>query len=260
VLNVPKKKALSQVVGSRCCGIEILGQAEKVIVNKGTTTIIGGRGSKTELVERVTSIKRAMQSTENDYEKEVLADRLAKLDGGIAIIKVGACSESEAKEKFDRTEDAVLSVKCAKEEGVVPGGGIALLRAANSEELGAYTNTLSAEERVGAQLVTDAMYAPLRKILENGGYDPEMVISNLTQGSLICCDYAGTSGIPFTFASSRAVHGFNALTGYYADMLEAGIVDPAKVVRQALANAGSLAGTLLTAAGAIVNLPEGSKK
>ena len=231
-------------------GLEILGEADRVVVTKNHTTIIGGHGDKVELARRVKSIKSALKATENQYEQEVLAERLAKLDGGVAVIKIGAATESESKEKRDRTEDAVLSVKCAQEEGVVPGGGIALLRCSESPMLHEFISTLNEEERIGAALVLTALEAPIRQILANGGYDTNEVLSQPSFWRTV------NGGV----RNKDRNYGFNALTGEYVDMLEAGVIDPAKVVRQAITNAASLAGTMLTASGTIVNLREGAHK
>ena len=220
-------------------GIEILGSAERVVVTKNHTTIVGGKGDKVEIARRVESVKQSLKNTENSYECEVLADRLAKLDGGVAVIKIGAATESESKEKRDRTEDAVLSVKCSQEEGVVPGGGITLLRCSENSALINFVGSLNHEEQIGAHLVMKALTAPFFRILENGGYKPNE-IQCLIENS--------------------GMKGFNALTGEVVDMMVEGIVDPAKVVRQAITNAASLAGTMLTTSGTIVNLREGVSK
>ena len=227
-------------------GVEILGEADRVVITKNHTTIIGGHGDKAELARRVESIKAALKATENQYEQEVLAERLAKLDGGVAVIKIGAATESESKEKRDRTEDAVLSVKCAQEEGVVPGGGITLLRCSESPMLHEFISTLNEEERYGAALVLTALEAPLRQILANGGYDVREVLS---EPSFWRTRNGGVR-------NKEQNEGFDALKGEYCNMLDAGIVDAAKVVRQSIVNSSSLAGTLLTASGTITNVRE----
>jgi chaperonin GroEL len=215
--------------------ITILGQCEKAVITKGSTTLIGGKFKEQEMKDRISTLKHVIATSENAYEKEVCAERLAKLDGGVAVIKIGAATQSECKEKQDRCEDSVLSVKSSQEEGIVPGGGIALLRASENRQFLDWIETLSPEEKRGAEIVKDALEAPIRQILANGGYQDE-VLHNV-QGK-------------------EQNYGFDAMNGVYCDMLDAGIVDASRVVKQALINASSLAGTLLTCSGTVVNLPE----
>jgi len=214
------------------CDLSVLGQAERVVVTRTNTTIIKGKSKGNELAQRIESLSSAIASTENPYDKEILAERLAKLDGGVAVIKIGAPTESEAKEKRDRTEDAVLSVKCAQEDGTVPGGGIALLRCQESVNFSG--EKLHNEELVGIGIVFHALEAPLKQILENGGYN--------VKDTMKCLKGRADS------------IGFDALSGEVVDMRDKGIMDASKVVKQALINAASLAGTFLTVAGSIVNL------
>ena len=204
------------------------------MVTRTNTTIIKGKSKGNELGQRIESLSSAIASTENPYDKDVLAERLAKLDGGVAIIKVGGATESEAKEKRDRTEDALLSVKCAQEDGVVPGGGIALLRC--QEDIDFVGEKLHDEEFLGIKIVLQALEAPLKKILENGGYNIKDTMNRLK-------------------GRTNTV-GFDALAGEVVDMRDKGIMDATKVVKQSLVNAASLAGTMLTASGTIVNLSE----
>jgi chaperonin GroEL len=221
----------------KMAGIDILGQAEKIIVTKAHTTIIGGQSKGNELEERVMSLQNALKITTNGYEKEIFAERLAKLDGGVAVIKIGAYTDTEAKEKRDRTEDACLSVKCAQEAGIIPGGGIALLRCSENIELLNYILEFNKEEQAGAKLILNAMEAPLRQILKNGGYLEDEIMLSLQR-------------------KENPNIGFDALTGQVVDMLNSGIIDPTKVIKQALMNAASLAGTLLTTSGTIVHLEQ----
>jgi chaperonin GroEL len=216
------------------CDLSVLGQAERIVVTRTNTTIIKGKSKGNELGQRIESLSSAIASTENPYDKDVLAERLAKLDGGVAIIKVGGATESEAKEKRDRTEDALLSVKCAQEDGVVPGGGIALLRC--QEDIDFVGEKLHDEEFLGIKIVLQALEAPLKKILENGGYNIKDTMNRLK-------------------GRTNTV-GFDALAGEVVDMRDKGIMDATKVVKQSLVNAASLAGTMLTASGTIVNLSE----
>ena len=224
---------------TKTLGLEVLGQADKVVVTKGHTTIIGGKSSSTELMDRINYLKLAIQRTENPYEKEVFADRLAKLDGGVAVIKIAAATESESKEKRDRTEDAVLSVKCARAEGIVPGGGVALLRCAQDEALLSMADQ-GYPESDGVKVLIAALYSPITQLLNNGGYDTNDIIEYLK-------------------AAPKEI-GYDALGGKFENMFEAGIVDPVKVVKESLKNAASLAGTFLTASGTITNLQDGEKK
>jgi len=225
-------------LGLEKLGLDVLGQAEKVVITRTTITIVGGKSKPKEVEERVKALKSALDKSTNSYEQEVLAERLAKLDGGVAIIKIGAPTESEAKERRDRTEDAVLSVKSAAQEGVVPGGGIALLRCAEHMRSTAYPfYDVAEDETIGYSIVLSALESPLRKILDNGGYAVEDILKELS------------------FNKNQNL-GFDALNGKVVDMMGAGIVDACKVVKQALLNAGSLAGTMLTAAGTITNIPE----
>ena len=158
-------------------GLEVLGEAERVVVSKNFTTIVGGKGDKVEIALRVEFLQNALKATDNAYEQEVFSERLARIDGGIAIIHIGGATETESKERRDRCEDSVLAVKCAKQEGIVPGGGICLLRCSESKSLNAFVNNLPPEERVGGELVLQALEAPIRQILANGGYSARKVLS-----------------------------------------------------------------------------------
>ncbi|WP_187648121.1 chaperonin GroEL [Nitrosophilus labii] len=212
--------------------LEDLGQADRVVIDKENTTIVGGKGSKEAVEARVKEIKAQIEVTTSEYDKEKLQERLAKLSGGVAVIKVGAATETEMKEKKDRVDDALSATKAAVEEGIVIGGGTALVRAASKVSL-----ELSGDEQIGAEIILRAIKAPLKQIAENAGYDPGVVANNV--------ENADNENI-----------GFNAATGEYVDMFEAGIVDPAKVERVALQNAVSVASLLLTTEATVSEIKE----
>lgn len=212
-----------------------LGRAKKILVDKEDTTIIGGAGKKSEITARVEQIKREIEDTTSDYDREKLQERLAKLSGGVAVIHVGAATETEMKEKKSRFDDALSATRAAVEEGIVPGGGVALLRARKAVE----KLDLPPEQSIGRDVVLRALEEPCRQIAQNAG----------GEGSLIVAEVAEAKG----------AMGFNAATGKMEDLLLAGIVDPAKVVRSALQNAASIAGLLLTTEALIAEEPEEDK-
>jgi chaperonin GroEL len=202
--------------------LDMLGRAKRVVVTKDETTIVDGYGDAEAIKGRVALIKRQIEETESDYDREKLQERLAKLSGGVAVIQVGAATETELKEKKARIEDAMHATRAAVEEGIVPGGGVALLNAQKSLD----TLTLDGDEKIGLNIVRRAIEEPLRQIAENAGAEGSVVVNqvkSLGQG-----------------------HGYNAATGEYEDLVKAGVVDPAKVVRTALQNAASIAGLILT--------------
>ncbi len=209
-----------------------LGQATRIVIDKDNTTIVNGSGVKAKIEGRVAQIKAQIAETSSDYDKEKLQERLAKLSGGVAVIKVGAATETEMKEKKDRVDDALSATKAAVEEGIVVGGGSALLLANAKIKL-----NLTGDEAIGAEIVTRALKAPLKQIAENAGFDAGVVANNV-------------------LLSTKANYGFNAATGEYVDMFEAGIVDPVKVSRIALQNAVSVASLLLTTEATISNAKE----
>lgn len=209
-----------------------LGQAARIVIDKDNTTIVNGNGDKARIDARVGQIKAQIAETSSDYDKEKLQERLAKLSGGVAVIKVGASTETEMKEKKDRVDDALSATKAAVEEGIVVGGGSAFLLANAKIKL-----NLSGDEAIGADIVTRALKAPLKQIAENAGFDAGVVANNV-------------------LVSNKANYGFNAATGEYVDMFEAGIVDPVKVSRIALQNAVSVASLLLTTEATITNAKE----
>lgn len=209
-----------------------LGQAARIVIDKDNTTIVNGNGEKVRIDARVAQIKAQIAETSSDYDREKLQERLAKLSGGVAVIKVGAATETEMKEKKDRVDDALSATKAAVEEGIVVGGGSALLLANAKIKL-----NLTGDEAIGAEIVTRALKAPLKQIAENAGFDAGVVANNV-------------------LTSTKANYGFNAATGEYVDMFEAGIVDPVKVSRIALQNAVSVASLLLTTEATITNAKE----
>ena len=212
--------------------LDMLGCAKKVVVDKDNTTIVDGLGKKSEIDARVAIIKKQIEETTSDYDREKLQERLAKLSGGVALIKVGAATEAAMKEKKDRVDDALHATRAAVEEGIVAGGGVAYIRAQKAiDALG-----LEGDEKVGASIVARAIEAPLRKLVNNAGQEAALVIANVKKAT-------GTNG-------------YNVRTGEYADMLKAGIVDPAKVTRSALQNAASIAGLLLTTDCMVTDIPE----
>jgi chaperonin GroEL len=209
-----------------------LGRAHKVIATKEYTTIVEGKGDKAEVADRVAAIKKAIADTDSDFDREKLQERLAKLAGGVALIKVGAATETEMKEIKHRIEDAVGSTKAAVEEGVVPGGGVALLRAVKALD----ALQLEAEEAVAKNILKRALEEPLRQISQNAGVDGSVVVEEVKKR---------TGNV-----------GYNALTGTYEDMVKAGVVDPTKVTRSALQNAASIAGMFLTTEAVVTDLPK----
>ena len=209
-----------------------LGQADRVVIDKDNTTIVNGAGAKDNIAARITQIKAQIIETTSDYDREKLQERLAKLSGGVAVIKVGAATETEMKEKKDRVDDALNATKAAVEEGIVIGGGAAIIKAGNKVEL-----NLSGDELIGAQIVKRALFAPLRQIAENAGFDAGVVANAVS-------------------TATEANYGFNAASGEYVDMFEAGIIDPVKVERVALQNAVSVASLLLTTEATVSEIKE----
>ncbi|MGX5800325.1 chaperonin GroEL [Bradyrhizobium sp. Arg314] len=213
--------------------IEMLGRAKRVLIEKDTTTIVDDAGTKATIQARIAQIRRQIEETTSDYDKEKLQERLAKLAGGVAVIRVGGATESEVKEKKDRIDDALNATRAAVEEGIVPGGGVALLRARSA--LSGLTGA-NADVTAGIAIVLRALEAPLRQIAENSGVEGSIVVGKLT-------------------GSKDANQGFDAQNETYVDMIKAGIVDPAKVVRTALQDAGSIAALLITAEAMITDIP-----
>ena len=228
-------QVISEEVGLKLenATLDLLGRARKVVVTKDETTIVEGAGDHEQIEGRVSQIRKEIENTDSDYDREKLQERLAKLAGGVAVIKAGAATEVELKERKHRIEDAVRNAKAAVEEGIVPGGGVALIQAGATvfDKL-----KLTGDEAVGANIVKVAIEAPLRQIALNAGHEPGVVadhVRNLPVG-----------------------HGLNAATGEYGDMLAQGIIDPAKVTRSALQNAASIAALFLTTEAVVADKPE----
>lgn len=213
--------------------LSVLGTAKKVTVGKENTVIVDGAGQKTEIDDRVASIRRQVEESTSDYDKEKLQERIAKLAGGVAVIKVGAATETEMKEKKDRVDDALHATRAAVEEGVVAGGGVALVRAISALD---NVNGDNDDQAAGINILRRAMEAPLRQIVSNAGDEASVVVNQVKGG--------------------QGNYGYNAATGEYGDMLEMGILDPAKVTRSALENAASVAGLMLTTEAMITDLPK----
>jgi chaperonin GroEL len=212
----------------------MLGRAKKIVIEKEKTTIVDGAGKKKEIEARVNQIKAQIEETTSDYDREKLQERLAKLAGGVAVIRVGGATEIEVKEKKDRVEDALNATRAAVEEGIVPGGGVALLRAKKS--VGKLHND-NADVQAGINIVLKALEAPIRQIAENSGVEGSIVVNKITE-------------------NRSETYGFDAQTEEYVDMLDKGIVDPAKVVRAALQDAASVAGLLVTTEAMVAELPK----
>jgi chaperonin GroEL len=216
--------------------VQMLGQAKRVTVTKDDTTIVVGDDTKRQIEDRVKLIKRQIETSDSEYDKEKLQERLAKLSGGVAVIEVGAASEVELKERKLRIEDALNATRAAKEEGIVPGGGVAFIRV--MQDLEKSINTIdytTDDEKVGFRILLDSLYIPLKQIADNAGVKGEVVVETVKK-------------LPQT-------EGFDAMANKYVDMIKSGIVDPAKVTRSALQNAVSVAGMLLTTEAAVVDIP-----
>jgi chaperonin GroEL len=214
--------------------LELLGRAKKVVVTKDETTIIEGAGEDSDIKGRISQIKAEIENTDSDYDREKLQERLAKLSGGVAVLKVGAATEVELKEKKHRIEDAVSTTKAAIEEGVVPGGGVALLRA--QDAVNKVAESLKGDEATGARLVAKSLEAPLKQIAENAGMEGGVVVEKVR--------------------NMKGSEGLNAATGEYEDLVKLGVIDAAKVTRSALQNAGSIAALFLTTEAVIADKPE----
>jgi len=213
--------------------VKQLGHAKRIVIDKENTTIVDGGGDKTEIKARTAQIRKQMEDSTSDYDKEKLEERLAKLSGGVAVIRVGAATETEMKAKKSKIEDAKNATKAGVQEGLLPGGGTALIRAAKVLDK---VKTDHEDEKTGVNIVRRAIYAPLRIIAENAGADGSIVVDKIK--------------------NSAVEIGFNADTLEYVDMLKAGIVDPCKVTRTALENAASIASTLLNTDCLVADLPE----
>ena len=214
--------------------VDQLGTAKRVTVDKESTTIVDGAGKTSEIQGRVAEIKHQIDTTSSDYDREKLQERLAKLAGGVAVIKVGAQTEAAMKEKKDRVDDALHATRAAVEEGIVPGGGVALIRCQKAVEDCAAT--LCGDEKIGAEILGRAMEAPLRQLVQNAGLEAALIVEKVK--------------------GAEGNNGYNVATGKFVDLVEAGVLDPAKVTRSALQNAASIAGLLLTTECMITEIPE----
>jgi chaperonin GroEL len=212
----------------------MLGRAKKVVIEKENTTIVDGAGDKRDIEARVGQIKAQIEETTSDYDREKLQERLAKLAGGVAVIRVGGATEVEVKEKKDRVDDAMHATKAAVEEGILPGGGVALLRALKALETVKPAND---DQKTGVEIVRRALQSPARQIALNAGEDGSVIVGKVAEAK----DYSA---------------GWNAQTGEYGDLYKFGIIDPAKVVRVALEDAASVAGLLITTEAMIAEKPK----
>jgi chaperonin GroEL len=230
-------KCITEDLGIKLDSISLddLGKAKRVVVEKEATTIVEGEGKSKDIQGRVAQIRRQIEETTSDYDREKLQERLAKLAGGVAVINVGAATETEMKEKKARVEDALHATRAAVEEGIVPGGGVALIRAqkvlANLK--------LEGDEAIGAQIVNRAVEAPLRQLADNAGLEGALIVQEVKKG--------------------KGNEGYNVATGAYEDLVKAGVVDPTKVTRSALQNASSISGLLLTTEALVTEIPEKEK-
>ena len=231
-------QVISEEVGLKLenATLDLLGRAKKVVITKDETTIIEGAGSDADIKGRISQIKTEIDNTDSDYDREKLQERIAKLSGGVAVLKVGAATEVELKEKKHRIEDAVSTTKAAIEEGVVPGGGVALLRAQEAAEK--VMASLSGDEATGARMVARSLSAPLKQIAENAGLEGGVVVEKVK--------------------AMKGSEGLNAATGEYTDLVKLGVIDAAKVTRSALQNAASIAALFLTTEAVIADKPEDS--
>src|SRR5271166_4071478 len=230
-------KSIMEETGIKLEGVRLddLGKAKRITVDKDNTTIVDGYGSQKNIEGRIKQLRAQIEETTSDYDREKLQERLAKLAGGVAVIKVGAATETEMKEKKARVEDALHATRAAVEEGIVPGGGVALLRASSALD----SLKLEGDEAVGVRLVRRAIEEPLRQIANNAGAEGSVVVDKVRNG--------------------KGAFGFNAATEQYEDLLKAGVIDPTKVVRMALEHAASVAGLMLTTEAAIAEKPKKEK-
>jgi len=230
-------KAITEDLGIKLEGVKLedLGKAKRITIDKDNTTIVDGSGKSSEIEGRVKEIRSQIEKTTSDYDREKLQERLAKLVGGVAIIKVGAATETELKEKKARVEDALHATRAAVEEGIVPGGGVALVRAVPAVDK--LIATLEGDEKIGAQIVRRALEEPLRQIIANAGEEGAVVVAKILE-------------------SKDQHYGYNAQTSVFEDLVKAGVIDPTKVTRTALQNAASIAALLLTTEALICEIPE----
>jgi chaperonin GroEL len=230
-------KAITEDLGIKLENVKIedLGRAKRVTIDKDNTTIVEGRGESKAIEGRVKEIRSQIDKTTSDYDREKLQERLAKLVGGVAVIKVGAATETEMKEKKARVEDAMHATRAAVEEGIVPGGGVALVRAA--KDVDELIKKLEGDEKVGAQIIRRAVEEPLRQIVGNAGEEGAVVVGKIHE-------------------NKDANYGYNAATNTFEDLVKSGVIDPTKVTRTALQNAASIAGLMLTTEAMVSEIPE----
>jgi chaperonin GroEL len=228
-------KAITEDLGIKLENVQIsdLGQAKKITIDKDNTTVVEGKGKHSEIEGRVKEIRSQVEKTTSDYDREKLQERLAKLVGGVAVIKVGAATETEMKEKKARVEDAMHATRAAVEEGIVPGGGVALARCAAALD----KVKADGDEQIGINIVKRAITEPLRQIVENAGEEGAVILGKVLE-------------------SKESNYGFNAFSNEYEDLVKAGVLDPTKVVRTALQNAGSIASLMLTTEALVAEIPE----
>ncbi|MGA2633215.1 MAG: chaperonin GroEL [Terracidiphilus sp.] len=237
-------KAITEDLGIKLEGVKLedLGKAKRITIDKDNTTIVDGGGKSSDIEGRVKEIRSQIEKTTSDYDKEKLQERLAKLVGGVAIIKVGAATETELKEKKARVEDALHATRAAVEEGIVPGGGVALVRVIPAVD--DLIKTLEGDEKIGAQIVRRSLEEPLRQIVANAGAEGAVIVAKVIEGKNKESD------------KYNPHYGYNALTSKFEDLVKAGVIDPTKVTRTALQNAASIAALLLTTEALVVELPE----
>ena len=233
-------RVISEDLGIKLENIQLddLGRAKRIVIDKDNTTIVEGAGATDDIQGRVSQIRLQIEETTSDYDREKLQERLAKLAGGVAVVNVGAATETEMKEKKARVEDALHATRAAVEEGIVPGGGVALVRCIPS--LDKVRSRVRGDQKTGVDLLGKALEAPLRKIADNAGHEGSLVVQRVIEG--------------------EGAFGFNALTETYEDLIESGVADPTKVVRSAVENAASIAGLLLTTETLVTEVPEEEKE
>jgi chaperonin GroEL len=237
-------KVISEDLGIKLESVQMsdLGRAKKITVDKDNTTIVEGAGKGSDIEGRVKTLRAQMEDTTSDYDREKLQERLAKLVGGVAVIRVGAATETELKEKKARVEDAMHATRAAVEEGIVPGGGVALVRAAKILDTfkANKAGEGDADEQIGVTIVRRALEEPLRQIVQNAGKEGAVIVEKVRE-------------------HKKESYGYNAATEEFGDMVEEGVIDPAKVTRTALQNAASIAGLMLTTEALVSEIPEDDK-
>jgi chaperonin GroEL len=229
-------KVIAEELGIKLESVTLndLGRAKRIVVDKDNTTLVDGAGKKADIEARVAQIKQQIEDTTSDYDREKLQERLAKLSGGVAVIKVGGATEMEVRERKDRVDDALNATRAAVEEGILPGGGVALIR---SQKVLDKINTANDDQKVGVNIVRRALQSPARQIAENAGEDGAVVVGKIVDKD----DYS---------------FGYNAATGEYGNLVKQGVIDPAKVVRTALQDAASVAGLLITTEAMVAEKPK----